>query len=285
MLQSVTTPAGTFTAEIDGPDDGPLVVFLHGYPQSRHTWRAQQPALATAGWRTVAIDQRGYSPGVRPDPTVLADYAVDHLVADVLAVAAALGHGPDRPFHLVGHDWGGAVAWLVAARHAAAVASLTVLSRPHPSAFRAAIEADADGQRHRSRHHRAFHDPETGPLLLADGGRRLRRGLTDNGVPDDAADAYLSVLGTPEAIEAALAWYRAAGTISRIEAADVEVPTLYLWGDADLSVGRAAAEGTAAHVRAPYRFVEIAGGGHFLTDDNPATVTAELAAHLDAHRR
>jgi pimeloyl-ACP methyl ester carboxylesterase len=285
MLQPITTPAGTFTAEVDGPDDGPPVLFLHGYPQSRHTWRAQQPALAEAGWRTVAIDQRGYSPGVRPDPADLGNYAVDRLVTDVLEVAAALGHGPERPFHLVGHDWGGAVAWLVAAQHPAAVASLTVLSRPHPSAFRAAIEADADGQRHRSRHHRAFHDPDTGPLLLADGARRLRRGLTDNGVPDDAADAYLSVLGSIEAIEAALAWYRAAGTISRIEAADVVVPTLYLWGDADLSVGRAAAEGTAAHVRAPYRFVEVPGGGHFLTDDHPDLVTAELAAHLDAHRR
>jgi len=284
MRSSVTTDAGTFTAEIDGPDDGPLVLFLHGYPQSRHTWQAQQPVLAGDGWRTVAIDQRGYSPGVRPDPAELDRYHVDHLVADVVAVAAALGHGAGRPFHLVGHDWGGAVAWLVADRHPDALASLSVLSRPHPRAFRAAIEADADGQRHRSRHHKAFHDPDTARLLLADGARRLRRGLVDNGVPEANAEAYLSVLDHPEALEAALAWYRAAGTISLLDAGDIVVPTLYLWGDHDQSVGWAAAMGTAAHVRAAYRLVEVPGGGHFLTDDHPQLVTDALRAHLAAHR-
>ncbi len=284
MPSTVTTAAGTFTAEVDGPEDGPLVLFLHGYPQSRHTWRAQQPALAAEGWRTVAIDQRGYSPGVRPDPSEPANYHVDALVGDVVAVAAALGHGEDRPFHLVGHDWGGAVAWLVADRHPGALASLGVLSRPHPRAFRAAVEADADGQRHRSRHHKAFHDPDTGRLLLEDGARRLRRGLVDNGVPAADADAYLSVLNDPAALEAALAWYRSVGTISALDAADITVPTLYLWGEHDQSVGRAAAEGTAAHVRAGYRFVEVVDGGHFLTDDHPAVVTDALRAHVAAYR-
>ncbi len=283
MLRTVTTDAGTFNAEVAGPDDGPLVLFLHGYPQSRHTWRTQQPALAAAGSLTVAIDQRGYSPGVRPDPRKLSNYHVDALVGDVIAVAGALGYGETRPLHLVGHDWGGAVAWLVADRHPGAVRSLTVLSRPHPRAFRAAMHADADGQRHRSRHHRAFHDPATAGLLLENDAARLRRGLLDNGVPADATDAYLSVLGSPEALEAALAWYRAAGTISELDAADIEVPTLYLWGENDQSVGRAAAEGTQAHVSAAYRFVEVAGGGHFLTDDHPEVVTRELLAHLTAH--
>ena len=270
--------------ENDGPPDAPLVLFLHGYPQSRHTWRAQQPALADAGWRTVAVDQRGYSPGVRPDPAELGNYHIDALVDDVLAIAATCGYGPPRPFHLVGHDWGGAVAWLVADRHPDAVRSLTVLSRPHPSAFRDAIQADADGQRHRSRHHQKFHDPDTAALLLEDDARRLRRGLTDNGVPADATEAYLSVLGNTAALEAALAWYRAAGTLSRIEAAPITVPTRYLWGDRDQSVGRAAAEATARYVTAPYQFTEIPGGGHFLTDDHPAEVTAALLDHLAANR-
>lgn len=282
----VETAAGAFTAATGGPEDGPLVVFLHGYPQSRHTWRAQQPALAAEGYRSVAFDQRGYSPGARPDPADLANYHVDNLVRDVLEVAAACGAGAGAgagaSFHVVGHDWGGAVAWLVADRHPEAVASLTILSRPHPSAFRDAIEADADGQRHRSRHHRKFHDPATAGLLLADDARRLRRGLSDNGVPAEAVEAYLSVLGSAEALEAALAWYRAAGTVSRLEAGEITVPTLYLWGDEDQSVGRAAAEATARYVRGPYRFVEVPGGGHFLTDDHPAEVNAALLAHLQA---
>ena len=278
-MGSITTAAGTFTAELDGPADGPLVLFLHGFPQSRHTWRAQQPALAAAGYRSVAFDQRGYSPGARPDPAEPANYTVDRLVGDVLAVADAL---EGERFHLVGHDWGGAVSWQVADAAPQRLLSLSVLSRPHPSAFRAAMQADADGQQEKSRHHKAFHDPDTGAKLLAAGGARLRSLLMSNGVPADAAELYLSVVGSEPALEAALAWYRAAGALTRIAAGPIAVPTLYLWGDVDQSVGRTAAEGTAQYVSAPYRFVEIAGGGHFLTDDHPDEVNAALLAHLEA---
>ena len=272
----ITAAAGTFTADVLGPEDGALVLLLHGFPQSRHTWRAQQPALAGAGFRTVAIDQRGYSPGARPDPADLASYHLDRLVEDVLAVAAACGADT---FHLVGHDWGGAVAWTVAHRHPERLRSLAVLSRPHPSAFRDALSSDADDQRHRSRHHRAFDDPDTARLLLADDARRLRRGLLDNGVPADAVDLYVSVLGTADALDAALAWYRATA-LGAVEVGTVAVPTMYLWGDHDHTVGRTAAEATARYVTAPYRFVEIPGGGHFLSDDHPDEVTGALLRHL-----
>lgn len=274
----VTTAAGTFTADRDG--DGDLVVLLHGFPQSRHTWREQLPALANAGFCALAYDQRGYSPGVRPDPADLSHYSLDRLVQDVIDVSAALGV---ERFHLVGHDWGGAVAWVTADRHPDRIGSLTVLSRPHPSAFRAAFRANADDQQHRSRHHTAFHDPETGPRLVADDARRLRRMLADNGVPAEGVAAYASVLGTPEAMEAALAWYRAAGALTSIEAGLIAPPTLYLWGDDDLSVGRSAAERTAQFVDGAYRFIEVSGGGHFLTDDQPETVTTALLEHLAAH--
>ena len=272
----ITTAAGTFTADVVGPDSGPLVLLLHGFPQSRHTWRAQLPALADAGFRAVAIDQRGYSPGVRPDPADLASYHLDRLVDDALAVAGACGA---ETFHLVGHDWGGAVSWTVAHRHPERLASLAVLSRPHPSAFQEALQSDADGQRHRSRHHRAFDDPNTAALLLADDARRLRRGLVDNGVPDDAADLYVSVLGTVDALDAALAWYRAT-SLGAVAIGAVRVPTTYLWGDHDHTVGRTAAEATARYVDAPYELVEIAGGGHFLTDDHPDEVTSARLRHL-----
>ncbi len=280
MPGSITTAAGTFTAEVAGPDGGLLVLLLHGFPQSRHTYRQQQPALASAGFRSVAFDQRGYSPGARPDPAELSNYTIDRLVGDVLAVADALG--ADR-FHLVGHDWGGAVAWQVADAAPDRLRSLTVLSRPHPSSFQAAMRADADGQQHRSRHHKGFHDPATGGKLLADDAARLRTLLEDAGVPAEAVAMYVSVLGTPEAMEAALAWYRAAGALSRLSAGTIAVPTLYVWGDADQSVGRTAAEGTGAFVSGPYRFVEIAGGGHFVTDDHPDEVNAALVSHVQEH--
>ena len=194
----------TFTADVSGPTGGPLVLLLHGFPESRHSWRAAMPALAAAGYRAVAPDQRGYSPGARPDPAELANYAFDRLVTDAIEIAAAAGYDGKR-FHLVGHDWGGQVSWGVAGKHPERLASLTILSRPHPSSFRRALLKEDGDQKHRSRHHRAFLEPETGKMLLADNARRLRDGLFGQGVPAAALEEHLSVLGNPQALEAALA--------------------------------------------------------------------------------
>ena len=253
------------------------MLLLHGFPQSRHTWRAQLPALAANGYRAVAPDGRGYSPGVRPDPADLSAYEASRLVADVLDIARA--EGADR-LHLVGHDWGGQVAWMVAAQHPDRLASLTVLSRPHPAAFQQALTADADDQRHRSRHHQAFLDPATAGLLLDDDAQRLRSLLAGSGVPDDHVDEYVSVVGDPDAMEAALAWYRAARGLGLPTLGPVTVPTLYLWGDADTSVGPAAAHATAEFVAAAYRFEVLPGVGHFVTDQQPGTVNRLLLEHL-----
>jgi pimeloyl-ACP methyl ester carboxylesterase len=281
-MVAITTSEGRFTADEAGPPDGALVVLLHGFPQSRHSWREQVPYLAAHGYRAVAPDGRGYSPGVRPDPSDLAAYQLSRLVTDVLDIADTYGPRGER-FHLVGHDWGGQVAWFVAAEHPDRVASLSVLSRPHPAAFQRALTGDTDDQRHRSRHHNAFLDPATAPLLLEDGARRLRRQLETSGVPDDHIDEYLSVVGNRDALEAALAWYRAARGLGRIDLGAVTVPTLYLWGDADATVGRAAAEGTADFVAADYHFEVLPGVGHFVTDQVPDTVNRLLVEHLAAH--
>ena len=281
----IVTSEGSFTADVAGPSGAPLVLLLHGFPQSRHSWRAQVPALGAAGYRTMAPDQRGYSPGVRPDPAAdLSAYSVDRLVADVLDLAAAEGNSA-RPFHLVGHDWGGHVSWATAHRHPERIASLMILSRPHPAAFRRAFRENADEQQHRSRHHRAFHDPKTADALLEDDGRRFKRNLANNGVPEASIADYYSVLGTRLALESALAWYRAAGALTGTEVGTITVPTLYIWGDADATVGPSAARWTAEHVKAPYRFEILPGVGHFSTDQAPADVTRLLLEHLAAHRR
>jgi pimeloyl-ACP methyl ester carboxylesterase len=218
----------TFTADAAGPAAGALVLLLHGFPESRHSWRTALPALAQAGYRAVAPDQRGYSPGARPDPADLANYAFDKLVADAVGIADAAG-ASGKPFHLVGHDWGGQVSWGVADKHPERLASLTILSRPHPQSFRRALLKEDGDQKHRSRHHRAFLDPATGGMLLADNARRLREGLFGQGVPAAALEEHLSVLGNPAAIEAALAWYRAnQGLVADI--GTIKVPTLYNYG-------------------------------------------------------
>jgi pimeloyl-ACP methyl ester carboxylesterase len=281
-LHRVPTRDGLiFDAWLAGPADGALVLMLHGYPQSRHSWREQVPALAAAGYQALAPDQRGYSPGARPDPVNLDNYAYARLIQDAVDLADACV-GPSARFHLVGHDWGGQVAWGVADRHPERLASLTILSRPHPTAFAQALNDPSGDQRHRSRHHRAFLDAQTGPLLLADGARRLRARLAEAGVPPAAIDGYLSVLGSAAALEGALAWYRANVGL-RADLGRIRVPTLYVWGDADQTVGRAAAEGTPGCVQATCRFEVLPGVGHFATDERPARVNELLLAHLAAH--
>ncbi|TDJ39369.1 MAG: alpha/beta hydrolase [Gammaproteobacteria bacterium] len=267
-----------FECDAAGELDAPLVLLLHGFPQTSYTWRHQLPALAEAGFLAVAPNQRGYSPGARPEG--VAHYATELLVADAIGIADTLG----RPrFHLVGHDWGGQLAWLLAANHPHRVETLTVLSRPHPRAFAEAMKSDAQ-QAHRSRHHRAFQDLDSARLLLEDDACRLRRSFQDQGVADADIEAYLSRLASEEALDAALNWYRSAGTstlaLVGANVGNIEVPTLYLWGDEDATVGRAAAEATADCVDADYRMHVVEGAGHFLTDQQAEVVTRELLTAL-----
>jgi pimeloyl-ACP methyl ester carboxylesterase len=124
------------------------VLLLHGFAESFHMWRSQVAALAAAGYRAVAPSQRGYSPGARPDLSSPANYHMDRLVADAMDVVAACGDG-GRRFHLVGHDWGASIAWDIASR-SERLASLAVLSRPHPNAFNRALALPDGDQARRS---------------------------------------------------------------------------------------------------------------------------------------
>jgi pimeloyl-ACP methyl ester carboxylesterase len=277
--RTIETASGlVFDVLVEGEAAAPLVLLLHGFAQSLHAWRAQLPALAAAGYLPVAPSQRGYSPGARPDPRDFANYQFDRLVEDALAIVAACGNA-DRRFHLVGHDWGGSIAWGIADSCPQRVASLTVLSRPHPNAFNRALALPDGEQARRSRHHRAFLEPDAGPRLLADDARTLRERLANSGVPAGAIAEHLSVLGNAAAMEAALAWYRARGAI-RAPLGVTRVPTLYLWGDADDTVGRAAAEGTRDFVSGPYRFEVLPGVGHFIADQAPDRLNELLPRHL-----
>jgi pimeloyl-ACP methyl ester carboxylesterase len=280
-IRTMQVPASAYVFDVDvaGELGQPLVLLLHGFPQTSHTYRHALPALAAAGYLAVAPNQRGYSPGARPGD--LADYGTQYLTADALAIATEFGA---QRFHLVGHDWGGQLAWLIAAAEPGRLHSLSVLSRPHPAAFANALKNDA-GQSERSRHHRAFNDPNTAARLLENDAARLRKTLAGQGVTQADVDAYLSRLGDPAALEAALHWYRAAqsggGLAAPLRA--IDVPTLYIWGDADSTVGRAAAEATAAYVKGPYRFEVVAGAGHFLTDQVAPHVTRLLLEHIQRY--
>ena len=231
-----TAPGLAFDVLADGPKDAPLVLLLHGFAESFHTWDAQIAALAQAGYRAVAPSQRGYSVGARPDPAETMNYHFDRLVDDAVEIAAIVGRA-NRRFHLAGHDWGGSIAWGIADRYPERLASLTVLSRPHPNAFNRALALPDGEQKHRSRHHRAFLEPDAASVVLANDAEWLRVRWQAAGMPKAAQEKHLSVLGNPAAMEAALAWYRARGAI-RSPLGMIAVPTLYIWGDADDTVGR-----------------------------------------------
>jgi pimeloyl-ACP methyl ester carboxylesterase len=276
-----TAPGLVFDVSVAGADAAPLVLLLHGFCVSRHFWDNQLPALAEAGYFAVAPNQRGYSVDARPDPQDFDNYRVDRLIADALDIVAVAGQG-NRRFHLVGHDWGGSLSWLIADRYPERLASLTMLSRPHPASFARALRMPDGEQAHRSRHHQEFLDLAAGPRLLADDAAWVRIRLARNGVPETAIAAHLSVIGNPPAMEAALAWYRARG--ERQPVGPTRVPTLFIWGDADDTVGRAAAEGTGEFIATDYQFAALPGVGHYAADQVPQQVTALLLDHLARHR-
>lgn len=261
-----------FTA---GPDDGEAVVLLHGFPQSSRMWRDLAHGLAADGMRTVAFDQRGYSPGARPRK--VSDYRSAELVEDVVAVADSLGI---ERFHVVGHDWGAIVGWALASSHPGRLLSLTALSTGHPRAVAGSLWRSP--QLLRSAYIPFFVTPFVPDTLLRLGdGLALRRLLSASGLPGGDADHYARAMAEPGALTGALNWYRALG---RLSAGPVEVPTMFVWGDHDVSLSRQAAEGTAAQVHAPYRFEVLEGAGHWLAETRPDEVFKLVSNHLAAHR-
>jgi pimeloyl-ACP methyl ester carboxylesterase len=279
MQKVETAPGLVFDVLTDGPDDGAPVLLLHGFAESFHTWDAQIAALAQAGYRAIAPSQRGYSPSARPDPADTSNYIFDRLVADAMAIASKCGA---NRFHLVGHDWGGSIAWGIADKYPDRLASLTILSRPHPNAFNRALALPDGDQKHRSRHHRAFLEADAVAVVLADECEWLRVRWQAAGMPQAAQAKHLAVLGNRPAMEAAIAWYRARGAI-RSPLGVIRVPTLYIWGDADDTVGRPAAEGTRDFVSGPYQFAVLPGGSHFTADQMPNAVNELMLAHLARH--
>ena len=261
-----------FDVDEYGDPADPLVLLLHGFPQSRACWTDVAPLLAASGLRVVAPDLRGYSPGARP--TDDAAYALGPLVDDVIGLLDALA-APDAD--LVGHDWGGLLAWHVAARHPQRVRSLNVLSTPHPRALLDALAEDPD-QQSRSAYLDALQSPGAAEALLAGDAARLRALLA----PTGRADTYVALLQEPGRMDAALAWYRARGWAET--AGPVRVPTRYLWPSDDGTFGGTAARGTAAHVAAPYELVVLDGCGHWVADQDPRRVVDALHPFLRPRR-
>jgi pimeloyl-ACP methyl ester carboxylesterase len=269
----------TFTGRACGPRAGRRVLLLHGFPQTSWAWRDELWALGGAGYRAVAPDLRGYSCGARP--AAMAEYATEHLLGDVLALADSMEM---VTFDLVGHDWGGMLAWIVASRHPERVRSLSVVSTPHPLALQQSLLGGDPPQYGAGTD--AFREPEVPERLLlgADGsGRGLATLLAETGLDDEDAKMYVLALTEPGALTAALNWYRAMDSTPLIGLEPVMVPTLYVWSTADEAFGRTAAEGTGACVRGPYTFEVLENVSHWIPEMAPVELSDLLTRHLSAH--
>ncbi|HEU4384739.1 MAG TPA: alpha/beta hydrolase [Anaeromyxobacteraceae bacterium] len=280
-----------FFALDDGPEDGPLALLLHGFPELSRSWRHQLPALAAAGWRAVAPDLRGYGQSGLRGP-----YDLGTLSRDVRDLVLALGR--ERAV-VCGHDWGGAVAWATAVYQPEVVERLVVLNCPHPGVMAEQLLRNPR-QRRRSRYIFFFQLPFIPEWLLTRNGaaqvaRALRGGSAIREVwPREETDRYRQAFLRPGAARAALGYYRAAfrgwGSLRRDgRARPIAAPTLVVWGAQDRFLGRetvdpaAMAPYLAAGNVAAIRFVEEAG--HYVQSEAPQRVNQAILEWLGAPAR
>ena len=256
---------------VDG--EGTPVMLLHGWPDRGELWRHQVPALADAGHRVVVPDLRGFGDSDRPEDAE--HYNLLLLVGDVLGV---LDHLDITRAHVVGHDWGAALAWTLASFSPERVERLVAMSVGHPLAFRdAGLE-----QREKSWYMLLFQFTGVAEQWLSqDDWANLR----EFGASHPDLDRVLADLARPGALTAGLNWYRANLPPESLVTPPppfppVQAPTLGLWSSGDLALTEAAMTGSAAHVAAPWRYERIEGAGHWLQLDAPDRVNELLVDFL-----
>lgn len=274
---------GEFVFDVteSGPADGPVVVLLHGFPQQNASWAQIAPLLTAKGFRCLAPNQRGYSPGARP--TRRRDYRSAELVEDTLALIDA--SGADR-VHLVGHDWGAAVAWGVAASAPERLASLSALSVPHPMAFVRSMLTSRQGLASWYMYVNQLPWVSERLMLGRDGrGKAIAKSLIRSGLAPQAADRDARAMAEPGALTAALNWYRAMplSRLGRAAADKITVPTLYVWSDRDIAITAKPARDTANYVSGPYRFETLRGASHWLPEEKPAEIADMLLQWFATH--
>lgn len=254
-----------FDVHEGGPADGEPILLLHGFPETSTCWRLVAPQLHQAGYRTIAVDQRGYSPGARPRRR--RDYRVTELVADAVAVVDQVV-GTDAAVHVVGHDWGAIVAWGLAQQQPERVRSLTAVSVPHPGAFLSSLVRSAQGLK--SWYMLAFQLPVLPERLTSREGGLTEKQLRASGMSTDDVQRVRDEVVATGALPFALNWYRALPfNDPRAMRTRVAVPTTMVWSDDDIALGRHGAEHTARWVDADYRFVELSGVSHWIPTQAP----------------
>ena len=280
-------PTGvTLTVQLGGPEEAEPIIFLHGFPESHRTWREVAPALA-ADHRVVAPDQRGFAGSDKPQG--VDQYKTERVVEDLVALADSLGLAR---FTLVGHDWGGAVAWLAALRHPDRVARLVIINAPHPLIFQKTIVED-EAQRAASQYIRAFRSPMMEAGIRAMGldtfyEKTFGSHADLSKVPGEDRQAYLDEWSQEGALTSMLNWYRAseievpekdekasAPMWTRLPFPHVLMPTLVIWAMKDRALLPVQLEGLHDLVD-DLRIVTVADAGHFVPWEKPEPVISAI---------
>jgi pimeloyl-ACP methyl ester carboxylesterase len=281
-IELVSANGLTFEVYTAGdPASERLALLLHGFPEHAFSWRYQLPLLARLGYRVWAPNQRGYGNSARPKGA--ASYAIDALVADAAGLIDASGA---RRVTLVGHDWGGLVAWELAARRTRPLERLVILNVPHPARFREEL-AGNPAQRRRSRYATFFQLPwlpewlfrRKGAALIGEAFRGMA--IDKSRFPDDVLDVYRKNALLPGAMTAMLDWYRAAGRGfgSLGTTTPIETPTLLIWGEADSALGKETTVGTERYVK-DLTIRYLPGVSHWVQQEAPEAVNEILEGWL-----
>lgn len=280
-------PTGvTLKVQLGGREDGQPIVLLHGFPESHRTWRTIAPHLAR-DYRVVAPDQRGFAGSDKPEG--VDEYKTDKIIGDLLAIADALALGE---FTLVGHDWGGAVAWGAAIKHPDRVKRLVIVNAPHPLVFQRSLIED-EAQRAASQYIRAFRNPLMEAGIRAMGldtffEKTFGSHADVAKIPDAERQAYLDEWGQEGALTAMLNWYRATDIVvpepgekaslplwTHLPFPKVRVPTLVIWAMRDKALLPVQLQGLNDLVD-DLRIVTVPDAGHFVPWEQPEPVTAAI---------
>lgn len=282
-ITSRAIEANGLTFQIDECGEGDKVaLFLHGFPESKHSWRYQLPLLAKLGWRAVAVDQRGYGHSSRPSGVKA--YDIGNLTADAGAVFDALGA---RRRLLIAHDWGAVVAWAFAMDRVRDLEGLVIMNVPHPAVFAADIKTNP-AQRKRSWYVAFFQIPCLPEWVLTrNGAEAIGRAFTDMAVdksrfPPAVIEHYRENALIPGAATAMVNWYRAGARNGLAKygpgrAPMIETPTLMIWGEEDSALGIELTEGYGPYVK-DFTLHRLPGVSHWVQQEAPETVNARLEA-------
>ena len=273
---SVKLSGMEFTCRTAGMDqDGELVIFLHGFPESSIIWEKTMIKLADLGYRCFAPDQRGYSDGARP--VGYENYSFRKLAGDVVGFADEAGCA--HKFHLVGHDIGAALGWNVVTLYPQRVQSWTAMSVPHWPAYRWAMANDPE-QKEKGAYVGHFLLPDVPEQILAANDYAALRQLW-SGFDQRTIDDYMRIYSQPAARTAVVNWYRAIMQIDEhIAYGDIETPTAFIWGSKDLAIGRAGVDKTREYMKGYYDFREL-DAGHWLTEFNEPEVSDIIINHIE----